>query len=120
MKNLTLILLIGLVIFFSSCRKNFNEDIIPADPITMEKLLVPSDFNWKTTKEYTVVMTTTTNGLVEVSNKDGVPYQKAFLVSDKTFTMNLTLPSFEKKIYVKHGSQNKEIELTAVQLNVNF
>lgn len=118
-KQLTLLFVIGSVIFsLTSCKKDKYQPITV--PPSMETTDIPANFDWKTTKDYSINFTTSTNGLVEVTNKDGIPYQKVFIVSDKSYTMKLTLPSYENKVQVKHGLQNRELELTSSQLYINF
>jgi hypothetical protein len=101
-----------------SCKKD-RPNIIVTNP-SMENIQVPDQFDWKTTKDYTIVFSTSVSGLVEVSNIDGIYYQRAFLTPERTYSMKLTVPSFEKKVNVKLGTSLKVLELSATQLTVNF
>ncbi len=107
-----------LITIFSSCRKDLTEP--KATESSIEDIAVPESFDWKTTKAYTIHFSTHVSGLVEVSNVNGIPYQRAFLIPDKTYMMNLTVPSYEKKVHVKHGSFTKEIDLLSAEIFVNF
>lgn len=118
-KHLLITALISIIFLsLSSCKKDKPENI--TNQPSTENIEVPDQFDWKTTKDYFITFSTSTSGLVEVSNSEGIPYQKVFLSPESTFTMKLTVPSFEKKVKIKHGAHLKELELSAAQLTVNF
>jgi hypothetical protein len=95
MKKITIIIAIALTIVFTSCKKDRFDNIDPK-PVNMEELTVPSNFDWKTTKDIQLTMSAPSNGIVEVSNSQNIAYQKAFLTPGTTYTMKLTLPTYEK------------------------
>lgn len=97
MKKIAFIITIALTIVFTSCKKDRfeNEDQVPAN---MEELTVPSNFDWKTTKDVQLTLSASSNGIVEVNNNQGISYQKAFLSSGQPYTMKLTVPSMRKQL----------------------
>lgn len=107
-----------LVISVASCKKE-RADFTVNQPKT-ENIEVPEQFDWKTTKNYSIVFSTSQNGLVEVSNNAGLPYQKAFLVPEKVYSMKLTVPSYETQVIIKHNGQVRELELSTSTMYVNF
>lgn len=119
MKKLALLLSISFGILFTSCKKDINE---PKDstPETMEELQVPAGFNWKTTKDITLTLTATGNGIVVVSNQQNVPYQKAYLSPSQPYVMKLSLPAYEKQVKVKFAGQEGLIELNGENLQYLF
>lgn len=118
-KQLVLYTLLGIfALTITSCKKDKPE--FKVDQPTIENIEVPDQFDWKTTKDYSIVFSTPTIGLVEVSNIAGLPYQKAFLVPDKTFTMKLTVPSYDQKVIIKHNGQTRELDLSTSTIYVNF
>jgi hypothetical protein len=119
MKKIAFIITIALTIVFTSCKKDRfeNEDQVPAN---MEELTVPSNFDWKTTKDVQLTLSASSNGIVEVNNNQGISYQKAFLTSGQPYTMKLTVPSYEKTVKLKFLGQVVDIELTSAALQHNF
>lgn len=113
----TLVLIGSLAIVSVSCKKEMNSS---PDNTTVENIKVPDNFRWKTTSDYQISFTTSTKGIVEVLNDQGIPYQKAFLVPDRAYSMKLIVPAYEKKVYVKHGSFLREVELAAAEIYINF
>ncbi len=116
-KNLLfLLLLIGMG--FSSCKKTDQDE--PKTPEKMEELTVPASFNWKTTKDFSLTLNANASGIAEVNNTSGISYQKAYLSPGQAYTMNLTVPSYEKSVIVKFNGVQKTIELTTEVLTVQF
>lgn len=70
--------MIAMLASLYSCRKDRFE---PNQPKSMDELTVPANFDWKTIKDYAITITASENGMVEVTNSNGIAYQRAFLVS---------------------------------------
>ena len=71
MKRLLFLLIIAAV-GFSSCNKNNNPD--PDTVKTMNDLIVPPDFDWKTTQTLDVEVVLPTKGEIQpllITNRDG-------------------------------------------------
>lgn len=117
MKKLVLISLFLTAVVMTSCRKDHFE---PNAPRTMEELKVPANFNWGTTKDYTITFTTNVAGLVEVSNSAGVSYQKAFLAQSTPYAMKLSLPAYEKMVKLRFQGKTIDLPLGAPALSYQF
>ncbi len=88
---------------------------------SMNELKVPSDFNWKTTRDYQFSVTTASSGIATVSNEDGtVVYQKAFITANNPYQMKMALPTFETKVRLSFKGQIEVIELNSTSLSHQF
>ncbi len=118
MKKIIFLSLISLVFVFSSCKKDrFDE---PKAPEKMEELAVPANFDWKTTKDIQLTLSANASGIVEVTNSQGVAYQKAFLTPSLPYTLKLTVPTYEKNVKAKFLGQEQSIVLSGNNLTINF
>ncbi len=119
MKKLLLLSIISLGLVFASCRKDFETDPVTA-PATMEDLKVPSDFNWKTTKDVNVTLKGGFNGLAEVVASNGVVYHRAFLRENVAYSVKLSVPTYEKSIRLRYMGQEVTVELDGSGINHSF
>ena len=119
MKKLAFLFMIGIVILFTSCKKD-RVDNPDTTPDTMEELQVPADFSWKTTKEIQLTVSAPSNGIVEVTNSQNIAYQKAYLTPGQSYIMAVTLPSYEKNIKIRFMGQEVLIELTGSTISHSF
>ncbi len=117
MKKIIFILI--LFVSLASCKKDIPgpEDKLPS---TMEELQVPSNFNWKTSKDIELTVTGKADGIVSVTSTGGNIYQKAYLNANQAYTMRLTLPSYEKSIRIQFMGQQVTLELTSMTLTHQF
>lgn len=120
MKTRIILIVLGFATLFVSCRKDRNIIENPSEPKVMEELKVPADFNWKTTKDFSLTLTSPVAGIAEVTNSSGIAYQKAYLTPGTPYTMKLTLPAYEKSVRLKLGNQSATLELTATVLQFVF
>ena len=119
MKKTTLLIALGFILFMSSCKKDTPQQ--PDNkPTTMEELQVPASFNWKTTSDFSLTLTANANGIVEVNNANGATYQKAYLTAGIPYTMKVVVPSYEKSVKLKFGSQTTVLNLTATSMSVDL
>lgn len=116
MKRAAFILILA-VLAMTSCKKDRFE---PKTPDTMEQLQVPANFDWKTTRDYQITFNPVQSGLVQVVNNNNVVYQRAFLITQQSYVMKLTLPSFEKAIVVRFGGKDSALNLNSTNLTVNL
>jgi hypothetical protein len=119
MKNIAFISLIAITLVFTSCKKDRFDDTIQK-PENMEELTVPSNFDWKTTKDIQLTLSAPSNGIVEVTNSQNVVYQKAFLATGQSYTMKLSLPTYEKTIKIRFMGQEVNIELSGSVYSHSF
>lgn len=104
-----------LITIFSSCKKDLTEP--KATEASIENIAVPESFDWKTTKEYTMNLTSNSSGLLEVTNNEGIAYFRLFLSAGNPYSGKLTLPSYETKVILKFKGINTEIELTSQNIS---
>jgi hypothetical protein len=119
MKNIAIILL--LLAAFTSCRKSLD-DVQAEQPAvnSMTDLKVGSDFDWKTTRDITIVVKGFVNGLVEVTSAEKVVYQRAFLRQGQPLTMKVTIPAAQDAVILQYMGQQVEMKLTGDQLTHEF
>lgn len=120
MKTRILLLMTILMVALLSCRKDREIPQESGVPKVMEELKVPDNFNWKTTKDYSLTLTSPVAGIAEVTNTSGIAYQKAYLTAGQPYTMKLTLPAYEKAVKLRLGNATAELELKAEILEYQF
>ena len=67
----------------TSCHK----ELVQKDPLpkTMSDLDVSATFDWNTSKDYSVSISSTTSLLIKISSADGAVYQKGMILPNETF-----------------------------------
>lgn len=119
MRKLTFLTAIIALLAFSSCKKDRSEPVQTL-PSNMNEMVVPQDFDWKTSKNLEIAITASAGGIVEASATDGRSYQRAFLKANQTYTMELSVPTYEKKLILNFAGQKTTIDLTSEQLSYRF
>lgn len=115
-----LLVLFSLSLFFTACKKEEIKEPIPVIPIGMEDLKIASDFDWKTTIEYQINLSSKQDHIVTITNNSGIAYQKVFLKANKLYTMKLSIPSYEKQVHIIFMEQDVTLELNAANLEYHF
>ena len=128
MKNLILLIAIGVIFSLSSCTKESASSMAPA-PVTppqtvqitkTEQLKVASDFNWKTFKDVQLTLTGTANSVVEVASTNNIVYQRAYLSKDLAYTMKLSVPSYETSVHLLYMGKDVSVNLSSNNINYKF
>lgn len=118
MKNIIVVILLIIgYITVTSCRRDPFE---PHNTGSMEELRVPTDFDWKTSKDYYLSLIVSTEGIVEVSSKSSILYYRAYLKPGISNEIKLTLPGFEKVIILKFQDKTAELILKNSNLTYQF
>ena len=121
--------MIGAIFTLSSCRKEAVSSMQPtsaavattATPITKtEQLKVASDFNWKTVKDIQLSLTGTSNSIVEVVSSNQTVYQRAYLSKDQTYTMTLSVPSYETSVHLLYMGKDVNVNLSSNNIVYKF
>ena len=128
MKNLILLIAIGVIFSLSSCSKESVNSMAPAQvtptaaaPITKtEQLKVASDFNWKTFKTVQLTLTGTANSLVEVASSNNTVYQRAYLSKDLAYTMKLSVSSYETSVHLLYMGKDVNVNLSSNNIAYKF
>lgn len=123
MKNI--IILILLVITIISCKKM---EVTPSiNQKSTKDLVVPPTFDWKTSKEITLMI----SGLKEVdsiisntiyikSSIGDTVYYKDVIRMNGDYTIKFAVPSIETKVVLVYGSKTKIIDLISNEITFNF
>lgn len=119
MKKLAVLSAFAAFVALTSCKKDRNEPI-DTTPENMDQMVVPASFNWKTTKSYQLTVEAPTGGILEVQSSAGVAYQKAYILSNSPYVMQLTLPAYEKNIKLKLADKSTNLELNSNTLSFRF
>lgn len=115
----TLILSIISILMLTSCMK----DRTPVDataPATMNQMVVPSNFDWKTAQQYEFTISAEYNGLVEIRSVEGVVFHKINYFAGKNLSLKLSIPTYVKTIQVTHLGRIIEKQLDDNQLDFSF
>ncbi|PKP29434.1 MAG: hypothetical protein CVU00_15640 [Bacteroidetes bacterium HGW-Bacteroidetes-17] len=126
----TLLLLMGLmfIILSTSCSKQWDTpDPIENDPqiqnteiTTLSDVRVPDNFNWKTVRDVEIKISGSSNGLVEAISSKGVVYQKAYLNGSQSYTMKLTVPTYESSIQLKKDGRSEQVSISSGNVSYTF
>ncbi len=115
MKNFFFLMLVGLLVFSSSCKKYELEKVETND---LQNVNVPDNFDWKTYQTIDITMTGYANALVQVASPAGTVYGQAALVKNQALVMSITVPTYETHVnllYLGH-----ELNIEAKNQTVNF
>jgi hypothetical protein len=119
MKRFTFLLILGIMIF-ASCRKETIQPVVDPSPTTMDQLVISKNFDWKTTKDYQFTVTGSSNHTLRIASASGTVYHKAFLVKNVPYSVNLTLPSYEKSIHLLYNGQDITCQLSKTVISYTF
>lgn len=136
MKKLVYLISIGFVFILSSCSKApvIEDPTSLVTPTTttsttttdntitnLDELEVSSNFNWKTYKDVSLILTGNNNSIVEVISQDGqTVYQKVYLTNNKAYEIKLAVPTYEKQLKLKFNGQVKSVNISSGNANYTF
>ncbi len=119
MKKLILFLA-ALTFTLNSCKKEFKEGEVPAENKKMADLTIDDQFNWKTTKDITVSLSSSSDNTVSIKSQNGDVYLKAFLKGGYNFDTKITVPTFEKEVHVICNNQSHLVSVANNNLDYHF
>lgn len=120
MKKLLFLFFVASLMLASCNRDRYKEQHDVELHNSTQQLSVPQDFDWKTSKDYTVSINSKVSGMLDVVNSDGKVYQQVYIHADKAFDMKLTVPTWEKSLQVKFRGTTQPLELTGSPIKLNF
>jgi hypothetical protein len=128
MKNLILLIAIGVIFSLSSCQKESVSSMLPTqvtppktEQITKtDQLKVASDFNWKTFKDVQLTLTGSANSIVEIASANNTVYQRAYLSKDLAYTMKLSVPSYETSVHLLYMGKDVNVNLSSNNIAYKF
>lgn len=105
MKTFVKILVVFSVFTLFSCNKNF--DTIPEiiEPITMNDLVIDSEFDWKTTQDIDISFSSSSNYVFYIESLEEDVYQKAFIKSKDVYVSKITLPVYITEVNLRYDGK---------------
>ncbi len=87
----------------------------------MDDLVVPADFDWKTTHAYTFDLSSAHEGIVSIESQDGAVFYKALLSQSADLSVKISLPpSYLNKVQIKQLGRIIEKELNQETITASF
>lgn len=126
MKRLLTILMIALIAVTTSCNKNSGND--PDTGPNMNNLVVPANFDWKTTQTIDVVVTLPDEGEIQpllITNYDGtIKYFRGYPDDgSRTVKTKITIPTYVRDIrFIYNGTNGPNVAYigsSTVEYNFN-
>jgi len=99
MRQVNYLILIGLVLFFGSCKKNNDTSVIQK---TMPELNIPADFDWKMVRPVMFHITGTHGQVITLKTADESKtiYKGIILPGQNKHEFSLSLPTFMKELKI--------------------
>ncbi len=119
MKKIALIFLMAGFFGLVSCKKDTTEPT-PTTPTTTDQLVVPDNFDWKTTQDVQFSLKGFANSMVEVTSETGVVYLKLGLNKDQVVTTKIALPTYETNLVLKYLGQQIPVDITGGAVSHTF
>lgn len=110
------------LIVSTSCKKEnlSNYSKVETSTIKTSELKVSNNFDWKTTKNINLNLVGYANSPLLITNSKGDVIEKCMLFKDKNYTTIVTIPTYEKTIYLNYMGQIKSLELNQSEINYIF
>lgn len=115
-----------LILFFVAsimfaCTKEDDMIKAPSEGKSFNELNVQSNFDWKTTRDYTITLKGYANSIVKiVSENNQTVYQSTMIKKDVDSSIKITLPSYEKSIRLKYMGQVILLPLNSINVSYIF
>ena len=122
MKKLTILFVVS-VLVFSACKKNLevkDPNPSPMETTAMADLKLNADFDWKTTRDFQIEVTSNTRAVLYIKSKEGTVYHKAMVISGEMYKTSITIPSFEKELEFRIAGHSRVIPVTTDRISVSF
>lgn len=127
-KNVLLLMGLMIIILSTSCSKQLDtpnqikndSQIQNAEINTLGAIRAPDNFNWKTMKDVEIKISGASSGMVEAISSKGVIYQIAYLNSNQSYTMKLTVPTYESNIQLKKDGRSEQISISSGNVSYSF
>jgi hypothetical protein len=108
-----------LILVFTGCRKDL-EDVKPMEQEqkveTMGQLKVSDNFDWNTTRDIDLVLTSPKQATVVIQSASGDVYEKALLIPGETYTSVLSVPSYEKELTMLFDGKKTVVQVSGNKL----
>lgn len=82
---------------------------------------VPQNFDWRTYSSFEFSINASQAGVLQITSPDqNVVYYAAFLNGSEAHSLNLPLPTFEKKVRAVFNGQSVQLDVTRTRITHNF
>lgn len=109
------------VILLFSCRKNDLPVQQPDQKITMENLQVTPTFNWETTREISVVLTSNASGVVRIQPLTGTDhYNKGYLEKGSSYETIIKIPACSDSLRLTLNGLSYNLKVIGNTLTYHF
>lgn len=121
-----LILLFGLTVVLTGCKKNAVEPQPSAqNPQTLNDLKAPDSFNWSTASTVEVKITGLPTVLpvkntLKISLSDGQVLFSRLHTMSEDLSVKVTVPSTEKKLTLRYGALTQSVDIISGQALFSF
>lgn len=119
-KILAVSFILFLGIIFASCQRDKDNLVEPETVDGMKSLNVSSSFDWATTSNYTIKFAPYAGALVKIADGEGNLLKVVMLSNDETTIVDVAVPSYLKKLTVLSLGNEKELELSASEIEFSF
>lgn len=105
-----------------SCLKDDLAAISEPEPeIKVETVLnLSDDFSWKTTQDLELSVKPNSSSVLYIKTADDKVYYKQVMKSGKEEKIPLTIPAFEQELIVELNGQQKTLDLSLGEFEVNY
>lgn len=115
LRNLTM-LIIGVVLLFSGCKKSEVEAPLPQTPKTLNDLKASETFSWSTGQTVNFVIkglptTITVKNTLKINLLNGNTLFNRFHQMDQDLNFKLMIPSTEKKLTITYGTVSYPVDI---------
>jgi len=87
---------------------------------SMHQLKASDDFSWKTMQDIEVDLYISNTSFIMIKSADGVIYHKGMAKGGHHYITKVTLPGYEKEVYVFASGQSRLIPIQSMMLTGNF
>jgi hypothetical protein len=107
-----------IILTITSCQKELIQK--EQSQKKMNDLNVSASFDWNTSTDYLVSISSTTSQLVKIASAEGVIYQKGMTKPNEAFKATVKIPSYIKTVKLITADKNVEYVLKDSKINYTF
>lgn len=119
-KTILLIVMITIIALFTSCKKDNIDPPTIQKPQSMNELVASPTFDWKTTKDYHFSIKGINDGVLKIISDNGVVYHRGNMKANTVYSINISLPSYEKSVRLVYWGNEINCVLTQTIINYTF
>ncbi len=116
MKKLILIFAV-LTVLVSSCKKELTQ---PVENKTMSDLIVNEDFDWKTSMDVDVLLTSSARNVILINSLDGSNYHKGLMQPNVEYITKITVPTYVTEVELVYDDVVYKLALENNKVEYSF